>query len=53
MSRVPLTVLMTTRDEESNLPRTLGAIAGWAEQICVIDSESSDRTVEIARAHGA
>ncbi len=53
MSRVPLTVLMTTRDEEANLPRTLGAIVGWADQICVIDSESSDRTVEIARAHGA
>src|SRR6476619_3885133 len=53
MSRVPLTALMTTRDEEAHLPRTLGSIAGWAEQVCVLDSESSDRTVEIARAHGA
>ncbi len=53
MSRVPLTVLITTRDEETNLPRTLAAIAGWADQVCVIDSESSDATVEIARRHGA
>lgn len=53
MSRVPLTVLITTRDEEANLPRTLAAIAGWADQVCVIDSESSDATVEIARRHGA
>jgi glycosyltransferase involved in cell wall biosynthesis len=53
MSRVPLTVLMTTRDEEVNLARTLGAVAPWADQVCVLDSESSDGTVEIARRHGA
>ena len=53
MSRIPLTVLMTTRNEEANLPRTLAVIAGWADQVCLLDSESSDRTVEIARAHGA
>jgi glycosyltransferase involved in cell wall biosynthesis len=53
MSRVPLTVLMTTRDEEANLPPSLAAIAGWADQVCVLDSDSSDRTLEIARDHGA
>jgi len=51
--RVPLTVLVTTRNEEPNLGRTLDAIAGWADQICVLDSESSDRTVEIARQRSA
>jgi len=44
---------MATRNEETNLPRTLASIAEWVDQICVLDSESTDRTVEIARLHGA
>lgn len=51
--RVPLTVLLATRDEEANLGSTLEAVSSWVEQIVVLDSESSDRTVEIARQHGA
>lgn len=51
--RVPVTVLLATRDEEANLGSTLEAISSWVEQIVVLDSESRDRTVEIARQHGA
>jgi glycosyltransferase involved in cell wall biosynthesis len=46
---VPLTVLFTTRNEEANLERSLRSVHGFAEQIVVLDSESSDGTVEIAR----
>ena len=46
---IPVTVLLTTRNEEANLERTLASVAGAVDQIFVIDSESSDRTVEIAR----
>ena len=46
---VPLTVLVTTRNEELNLERTLRSVHGFADQILVIDSESEDRTQEIAR----
>lgn len=46
---IPVTVLLTTRNEEANLERTLASVAGWVEQIFVIDSESSDATVVIAR----
>jgi glycosyltransferase involved in cell wall biosynthesis len=53
VSKTQLTVLMATRNEEVNLPRTLASISGWVDQICVLDSESSDRTIEIARLHGA
>jgi glycosyltransferase involved in cell wall biosynthesis len=49
MSTVPLTVLLTTRNEEVNLERTLASVHGFADQIFVIDSESEDQTVEIAR----
>jgi len=51
--KAPVTVLMTTRDEERNLARTLPAVAPWAGQLVVLDSESTDGTVELARAHGA
>jgi len=46
---IPVTVLFATRNEEANLERSLASVHGFAEQILVIDSESADRTVEIAR----
>ena len=47
--RIPLTVLVATRNEEANLERCLASVHGCADQIFVLDSESADRTVEIAR----
>lgn len=47
--KVPLTVLVTTRNEELNIERSLASVHGFADQIFVLDSESEDRTVEIAR----
>ncbi|HEV2275393.1 MAG TPA: glycosyltransferase family 2 protein [Acidobacteriaceae bacterium] len=46
--RKTLSVAIITRNEESNLERTLGAIS-WADEIVIVDSGSSDRTQEIAR----
>jgi glycosyltransferase involved in cell wall biosynthesis len=45
---VALTVLVTTRNEEANVERCLRSVQGLADQIFVLDSESADRTVEIA-----
>lgn len=45
-------VAIITLNEEENLPRTLASVA-WAEQIVVVDSGSTDRTVEIALEFGA
>jgi glycosyltransferase involved in cell wall biosynthesis len=47
-----LSVVILTRDEERDLPRCLAAIEGFGELI-VIDSGSTDRTLEIARTAGA
>jgi glycosyltransferase involved in cell wall biosynthesis len=49
---LPLSVIIPVRNEAKNLPRCLQALADVAE-IYVIDSQSTDETVEIARAHGA
>ncbi len=44
-----MTVLVVTRNEELNIAFCLESVRGLADQIFVIDSESSDRTVDIAR----
>jgi glycosyltransferase involved in cell wall biosynthesis len=41
-----------TLNEEANLPRCLESLR-WCDDIVVLDSGSSDRTVEIAREYGA
>ncbi len=46
---IPLSVIVTTRDEEANVERCLRSVHGLADQIFVLDSESTDRTVEIAQ----
>jgi len=47
-----LSVAIITKNEEANLPRTLASVQ-FADQIVVLDSGSTDRTVEIARAANA
>jgi len=43
-----LSVILITRNEEANLERCLRSIA-WVDEIIVVDSNSTDRTPEIAR----
>jgi glycosyltransferase involved in cell wall biosynthesis len=51
-ARLPVSVIVPVRNEAKNLPRCLQALTHVAE-VYVIDSQSTDDTVEIARAHGA
>ena len=48
---VPVSILILTQDEESNLPKCLESLQ-WCKDIVVIDSGSTDRSVEIAREAG-
>lgn len=50
---IPLSVLIPTRNERQNIHRCLEPLLGWADEIVVVDSQSSDGTVEFAEAHGA
>lgn len=43
---------MIAMNEEANLPRTLESVR-WADEIVVVDSGSTDRTLEIAQSFGA
>jgi glycosyltransferase involved in cell wall biosynthesis len=51
-SLLPVSVIVAARNEARNLPRCLRALLGFAE-VFVIDSQSADATVEVARNHGA
>jgi glycosyltransferase involved in cell wall biosynthesis len=47
-----LSVIILTRDAEANLPVALSSLRSLDPEIFVVDSGSTDRTVEIARAAG-
>lgn len=52
MQKIPITVIIPVKNEEQNLPHCLQLLSGF-DQVLVIDSGSTDRTVEIARNNGA
>jgi len=50
--KLPVSVIIAARNEEKNLSRCLQALRDFGE-VYVIDSQSTDETVEIARSHAA
>jgi glycosyltransferase involved in cell wall biosynthesis len=48
-----ISVVIITRNEEKNIGRCLDSVQGIADEIVVVDSGSSDKTVEICKAKGA
>ena len=46
-----IAVIILTYNEEKNLPCALESVCGWAKEVFVFDSFSTDRTVEIAKNH--
>ncbi len=48
-----VSVIILTFNEELNLPKCLESVKGWASEVFVVDSFSTDRTVDIARARSS
>jgi glycosyltransferase involved in cell wall biosynthesis len=48
-----LSLCMIVRDEEEMLPRSLAAVRDAVDEIVVVDTGSTDRTIEIAKSFGA
>ena len=50
---VPISVLIACKNEAANLGRCLDAVRGWADEIVVVDSQSTDGSIDLAQSHGA
>src|SRR5690242_1927966 len=50
--KVPVSVIVPIRNESTNLPRCLASVQ-WADEIFVVDSQSTDDSARIAEEHGA
>ncbi|HVG21311.1 MAG TPA: glycosyltransferase family 2 protein [Blastocatellia bacterium] len=46
---IPVTLIITTRNEESNIEKCLRSAHGFIDQIIVIDSDSEDATASVSR----
>ena len=51
-ARVPVSIVVPIRNEAANLPRCLESVR-WADEIFVVDSQSTDGSIAIAEARGA
>lgn len=47
--QAPISVIILTYNEEMNIEVCLQTVVGWAQDVYVVDSFSTDRTVQVAR----
>ena len=48
----PITVVMISLNEGHNMPDVLKNLSGWAQEVILVDSYSSDKTIDIAISYG-
>jgi glycosyltransferase involved in cell wall biosynthesis len=48
MATIPLSVVVITKNEERNIEDCLNSVYGWADEIVVVDDQSTDKTVPLA-----
>ena len=53
MEKLPISAVVITRDEELNICHCIQGLCAVFDEVWVVDSGSTDRTVEIAKAEGA
>jgi glycosyltransferase involved in cell wall biosynthesis len=49
--RAPISVIVPVKNEDENLRRCLPALS-WADEVFVVDSQSTDETAKVAREYG-
>jgi glycosyltransferase involved in cell wall biosynthesis len=53
MDKVRLSAVILSHNAQSTIAKCLASLSGWADEIIVVDGQSSDETVNIARQFGA
>ena len=53
MKKLPISIIVLTLNEEINLHYCLESIKGYADEIIIVDSYSTDKTLEIAKKYSA
>ena len=48
-----ISLCMIVKNEERFMAECLDSVKDWVDEICIVDTGSTDRTVEIARSYGA
>ena len=52
MSKVPVSVIIPAKNEKLNIVKCIRSL-NWADEVFVVDSQSTDGTIELAEAEGA
>jgi glycosyltransferase involved in cell wall biosynthesis len=52
-ARLPLSCFIIAREEADRIGAAIGSVSGWAGEVVVVDSGSSDETVAVAQSFGA
>jgi glycosyltransferase involved in cell wall biosynthesis len=52
MSRLPLSCFIISKNEGDRIARTIQSVKYWVDEVVVVDSESTDKTAEIAASEG-
>lgn len=53
MAEQPISVVVITKNEEERIADCIASVVTWADEIIIVDDESTDRTLEIAQGLGA
>ena len=53
MEKVKLSVVILTKNEEDQIADCIKSVVDWVDEVVVVDDESSDKTVEIAKSLSA
>ena len=52
MSKIPLSVVILTKNEEERIRDCIQSVVDWADEIIIIDDESTDKTPQVAAGLG-
>jgi glycosyltransferase involved in cell wall biosynthesis len=52
-TQLPISAFIIAKDEEDRILKAIDSVKNWVDEVIVVDSGSTDRTVEIAKEAGA